>query len=317
MASSQKTGVLLVNLGTPASPTTKAIKHYLTEFLHDRRVVDLSPFVWYPLLHGIILPKRAKRLSLLYQSIWLKEGSPLWVNSQLQQQALQALLPQLSIRLAMTYGSPSIKEGLEALSGMEHIIILPLYPQYSSSTTAAVWDAVYRYYQTQRYIPELSLIRDYADHPLYIRALTQTILHASETQGKPDAVLFSYHGIPKRYVDNGDDYEQRCQLTTDNVIKDAQLHNALISYQSQFGKEAWLQPYTNEVLQYLPMQGIKRLHVICPGFASDCIETLEEINVQGRKTFLASGGEHYHYIPALNAQALHIELLRQLILDAC
>lgn len=316
MTSVKKTGILLVNLGTPDQPESKSIKRYLSQFLHDKRVVDLPRIIWYPLLHGIILPTRAKRLSALYRSIWLENGSPLMVYSRLQQQALQTELPHLSIRFAMTYGNPNIENALLSLSDCEHIIILPLYPQYSSSTTAPVWDAVYRHYKTQRFIPKLTFIRDYATHPLYIRALIDSIEHAKTQYGDADAVLFSYHGMPERYIKEGDDYAKRCKLTTKQVVNAMNLPQTFLSYQSRFGKETWLTPYTDEMLRSLPKQGIKHLHVICPGFSVDCLETLEEINMRGRKIFLENGGESFHYIPALNASELQIELLKQLILDA-
>lgn len=315
----EKCGVLLVNLGTPEAPTTKAVKRYLSSFLSDRRVIDLPRILWQPLLHGIILPRRAKRVAKLYRSIWMEEGSPLLVHSRRQQAALQARLPQIPIELAMSYGYPSLGAAMTRLNDqeVERLILLPLYPQYSCSTSGAVFDGVAQQFARYRRLPSLSYLRDYAEHPAYIAALCHRIRTSFIQQGEPEVLLFSYHGIPLRYVEEGDDYPQRCQATTNGVVAALSLDATqyIMTYQSRFGREPWLTPYTDETIVQLAEQGIEHLQVICPGFAADCLETLEEIQVQNRALFLASGGKRLTYIAALNDDALHIELLYQLVKD--
>ncbi|MGL4860290.1 MAG: ferrochelatase [Enterobacteriaceae bacterium] len=315
----EKKGVLLVNLGTPSQPTAAAVSQYLSSFLSDRRVVDMLRWLWYPLLHGFILPLRSGRVARLYQQIWMEEGSPLLVNSRRQQQALANCLPQMVVELAMTYGEPSMEMAVRRLLAhqVSELVVLPLYPQYSSTTTAAVWDRLAQIFARQPRLPCIHFINDYAEHPAYIDALVNSI-SSSFQEFEPDLLLFSYHGIPQRYVDAGDDYPQRCAATTWSVAQQLFLpaERWQMSFQSRFGREPWLQPYTDELLRQLPAEGIKSVQVICPGFSSDCLETLEEIQVQNRQVFLAAGGERYHYIPALNDSALHIELLQQLVLSS-
>lgn len=308
-------GILLVNLGTPEALTPGAIRRYLTQFLSDSRVVDLSPWLWQPLLRGVILPLRVPKLVRLYRSIWLAEGSPLLVYSQRQQAALAQRLPAYAVELAMTYGKPSIPEALSRLrqQGVRQLIILPLFPQYSSTTTAAVWDAVASALKLSPDLPTLHFIRDYAQHPAYIEGLAQSIRRSFVAHGEPDLLLFSYHGIPVRYAARGDDYPARCTATTQAVADTMQLSCYRMSYQSRFGREPWLAPYTDQVIAGLPAQGIKRIQVICPGFAADCLETLEEIAVQNRQIFLDAGGESYQYIPALNNDPGCIDCLVRLI----
>lgn len=315
-----KTGVLLVNLGTPDEPSPEAVKRYLSEFLTDKRVIDLNRWVWLPLLKGIILPRRVPRVAKLYQSIWTDDGAPLLAYSRQQQRALaKSLSGDIVVGLAMTYGSPSLDSALgDMLSqGVNKLIVLPLYPQYSSTTTGAVWDALNASLAKRRNIPELIFIRDYATHPLYINALAETVSRSFEQHGRPDLLVFSYHGIPERYVEEGDDYPQRCLQTTQKLAESLGLTDKdyLIVYQSRFGKEEWLKPYADETLAQLPAKDIKHIQVICPGFSADCLETLEEVAVTNSKLFLDAGGEEYHYIPALNADPLHIHFLQQLILN--
>ena len=318
--SSVKAGVLLVNLGTPEAPSSTAVKQYLTEFLLDKRVIDLNRLIWLPLLKGFILPKRAPRVAKLYQDIWQEEGAPLLVYSRQQQYALdKSLSADIMVELAMTYGQPSMESAIETLlqAGVKKLIVLPLYPQYSSTTTAAVWDGLNRVLAKQRNLPEVLFIRDYADHPRYINALADCVMSSFAKNGRPDLLLISYHGIPERYVEEGDDYPLRCQKTTEALVEKLSLKEGeyRMCYQSRFGNEVWLKPYTDETLAQLPQQGIKNVQIICPGFASDCLETLEEIAVANKKLFLDNGGENYHYIPALNADAAHIRLLQQLVLS--
>ena len=308
-----KTGILLANLGTPDAPTPGAVKRYLRQFLSDKRVVDTSRLLWWPLLRGVILPIRSPRVAKLYQSVWMEEGSPLMVYSRRQQQALAARLPDTPVALGMSYGSPSLASAVDDLlaQGVEHIVVLPLYPQYSCSTVAAVWDELARILAKKRAIPGISFIRDYAEHPDYIHALAASVRASFAVHGEPDLLLLSYHGIPQRYANQGDDYPQRCRDTTRELVSALGLppDRVMMTFQSRFGREPWLTPYTDETLKMLGEKGTKHIQVLCPGFAADCLETLEEIAVQNREIFLEAGGKQYEYIPALNADAAHIEMM--------
>ncbi len=308
-----KTGILLANLGTPDAPTPGAVKRYLRQFLSDKRVVDTSRLLWWPLLRGVILPIRSPRVAKLYQSVWMEEGSPLMVYSRRQQQALAARLPDTPVALGMSYGSPSLASAVDDLlaQGVEHIVVLPLYPQYSCSTVAAVWDELARILAKKRAIPGISFIRDYAEHPDYIHALAASVRASFAVHGEPDLLLLSYHGIPQRYANQGDDYPQRCRDTTRELVSALGLppERVMMTFQSRFGREPWLTPYTDETLKMLGEKGTKHIQVLCPGFAADCLETLEEIAVQNREVFLEAGGEQYEYIPALNADVAHIEMM--------
>ncbi|HID4215274.1 TPA: ferrochelatase [Klebsiella pneumoniae] len=308
-----KTGILLANLGTPDAPTPGAVKRYLRQFLSDKRVVDTSRLLWWPLLRGVILPIRSPRVAKLYQSVWMEEGSPLMVYSRRQQQALAARLPDTPVALGMSYGSPSLASAVDDLlaQGVEHIVVLPLYPQYSCSTVAAVWDELARILAKKRAIPGISFIRDYAEHPDYIHALAASVRASFAVHGEPDLLLLSYHGIPQRYANQGDDYPQRCRDTTRELVSALGLppERVMMTFQSRFGREPWLTPYTDETLKMLGEKGTKHIQVMCPGFAADCLETLEEIAVQNREIFLEAGGKQYEYIPALNADAAHIEMM--------
>lgn len=308
-----KTGILLANLGTPEAPTPGAVKRYLRQFLSDKRVVDTSRLLWWPLLRGVILPIRSPRVAKLYQSVWMEEGSPLMVYSRRQQQALAARLPDTPVALGMSYGSPSLASAVDDLlaQGVEHLVVLPLYPQYSCSTVAAVWDELARILAKKRAIPGISFIRDYAEHPDYIHALAASVRASFAVHGEPDLLLLSYHGIPQRYANQGDDYPQRCRDTTRELVSALGLppERVMMTFQSRFGREPWLTPYTDETLKMLGEKGTKHIQVLCPGFAADCLETLEEIAVQNREIFLEAGGKQYEYIPALNADAAHIEMM--------
>lgn len=311
-----KTGILLANLGTPDAPTPEAVKRYLRQFLSDPRVVDTSPALWWPLLRGVILPLRAPRVAKLYQSIWMEDGSPLMVYSKAQQQALAQRLPDTPVALGMSYGSPSLESAVDELlaSGVEHMVVLPLYPQYSCSTVAAVWDELARILARKRGIPGVSFIRDYADDSSYIDALAKSARDSFAQHGEPDLLLLSYHGIPQRYADEGDDYPQRCRDTTRELVSALGLppEKVMMTFQSRFGREPWLTPYTDETLKMLVEKGTRHIQVMCPGFAADCLETLEEIAVQNREIFLEAGGKQYEYIPALNAAPEHIEMMVKL-----
>ncbi|RLM27794.1 ferrochelatase [Brenneria alni] len=313
----EKYGVLMVNLGTPDAPTPQAVKRYLAEFLSDRRVVDTSRLLWWPLLRGVILPLRSPRVAKLYQSVWMEGGSPLLVISRRQQQALAGRMPEIPVELGMSYGSPSLHSALDKLlaQGVTQLVVLPMYPQYSCSTTAAVWDGLAKLLRQYRKLPAIRFIRDYAEHPAYIAALKSRVEQAFAQQGEPDRLVLSFHGIPVRYASEGDDYPLRCKATTVALIAALGLpkEKVMMTFQSRFGREPWLTPYTDETLKGLPAQGVKHIQVMCPGFAADCLETLEEIQEQNREIFLHAGGEKFSYIPALNDDPLHIDLLEQLV----
>ncbi|MGV2701704.1 ferrochelatase [Raoultella ornithinolytica] len=308
-----KTGILLANLGTPDAPTPDAVKRYLRQFLSDKRVVDTPRLLWWPLLRGVILPLRAPRVAKLYQSVWMEEGSPLMVYSRRQQQALAARLPDTPVALGMSYGSPALESAVDELlaQDVDHIVVLPLYPQYSCSTVAAVWDELARILAKKRAIPGISFIRDYADDASYIDTLAASVRASFAVHGEPDVLLLSYHGIPQRFAHEGDDYPQRCRDTTRELVSALGLSpdRVMMTFQSRFGREPWLTPYTDETLKMLGEKGVKHIQVICPGFAADCLETLEEIAVQNREVFLEAGGQKYEYIPALNADRAHIEMM--------
>ncbi|WP_217529652.1 ferrochelatase [Vibrio cholerae] len=320
MNNHKKLGILLANLGTPQAPTPQAVKAFLSQFLHDQRVVDMSRWLWCPLLHGIILPTRSPKVAKLYQSIWMDEGSPLMVYSRRQRDKL-AELSQRPVELGMTYGEPSLLDGVRKLQqqGVEQIVVLPLYPQYSATTTAAVFDGIAKALRQLPVVPELHFIRDYHDHPLYIQALAKSVRASWQLHGQGDLLLCSYHGIPKRYAQNGDIYPEHCQKTTELLAQALGLpqDKVMMTYQSQFGKEEWLQPYTDKTMEALPRQGIKKLDVICPAFSVDCLETLEEIAEQNQEIFLHSGGEAFHYVPCLNDSQSHIELMAALVKVHC
>ncbi|PQV82447.1 ferrochelatase [Cronobacter sakazakii] len=314
---SVKSGVLLVNLGTPQAPTPAAVKRYLKQFLSDRRVVDVPRFIWWPLLRGVILPLRSPRVAKLYKSIWMEEGSPLMVYSRRQEKALSAALGDVPVALGMSYGQPSLDSAVQKLldQHVDHIIVLALYPQYSCSTVAAVWDELARITARYRKLPSMTLIRDYACEPAYINALAQSVQRSFEKHGEPDLLLLSYHGIPQRYADEGDDYPQRCRDTTRELVSALGIapEKVMMTFQSRFGREPWLTPYTDETMKMLGEKGVKHIQVMCPGFSSDCLETLEEIAEQNREIFIEAGGEKYEYIPALNNEPAHIAMMKELV----
>lgn len=319
MPMSQETyGVMIVNLGTPAAPSTKEVKRYLAEFLSDQRIMDIPRALWLPLLYGIILPLYSPRLAKLYKSIWMDEGSPLLVYGRRQQQALHVRLPGVTVELAMRYGQPSLSEAIERFiaKNITKLIVLPLYPQYSCSTSASVWDALTRSLSKHRRLPSITFIRDYAEHPLYISALKASIERSFSQEGKPDRLIISFHGIPQRYAHEGDDYPQRCEATHSalTAVLDYPRKQVIVTFQSRFGRDPWLLPATNETMKILPSQSVTHVQLICPGFSSDCLETLQEIQIQNREFFEQAGGKKFHYIPALNDELPHINLLYQLIL---
>ena len=321
--SKERLGVLLVNLGSPDAPTIKAVRKYLAEFLWDPRVVETPRPLWWLILHGVILRFRPRHTAAMYQKIWTDEGSPLITISKLQAQKLEKKL-QSKIRgnvlvdVAMRYGKPSIAEGLRGLrtAGAKRFIILPMYPQYSATTTASVFDAVTDELQNWRWLPDMRFIKSYHDQPAYIDALAKTIInHWSTRDRKPDMLIFSFHGIPKSYVENGDPYFCHCQKTARLVAEKLLLKESKwkVTFQSRVGREEWLQPYTDITMKQMAHQGIKTLDVVCPGFSADCLETLEEIQIENCELFLNRGGAEFDYIPCLNASDFHINALAELV----
>jgi len=319
-------GILLTNLGTPDSPTPAAVRKYLAEFLSDPRVIEIPKLLWWFVLHGIILRTRPRRSANAYTSIWTDEGSPLLVISKKQTEKIADLLrqkfdPTIKVELAMRYGVPSIQTGLEKLqrANVNRLLIFPLYPQYSAATTASTFDAVAEVLKTWRWLPEIRMINHYHDHPAYIIALANSIKHHWQQHEKAEKLLFSFHGLPKHYFLAGDPYHCECNKTASLIAEQLKLHENQwqITFQSRFGPREWLQPYTDTTLKELGAQGVKHVQVVCPGFAADCLETLEEINMQNRAFFTEAGGQQFSYIPALNDDHEHIEALCNIIIGHC
>ncbi|TVZ41309.1 ferrochelatase [Alteromonadaceae bacterium 2753L.S.0a.02] len=319
-----KTGVLLVNLGTPEAPTAAALKTYLKEFLSDPRVVEIPRLLWWLILRGIILNVRPKKSAAAYAKVWASQGSPLAIYTRAQAHQLAMQLnrdynEQIIVAWAMRYGKPAIGTTLQNLldQGVRQLLVLPLYPQYSAATTGSTFDALAKDFIKRRWLPGLRFVNSYHDHPHYIQALTSHIKNHWQAHGKAEKLIFSYHGVPLRYLHNGDPYHCQCLKTTRLVAERLGLGDDeyVTSFQSRFGREAWLQPYTDETLKSLPGQGVKAVQVICPGFAADCLETLEEIAQENRHVFLEAGGEHYEYIAALNDSAEHMALLKELVYE--
>ena len=315
-----KTGVLLVNLGTPDSTSWWDIRKYLKEFLSDRRVIEVNPLIWQIILNLFILTFRPSRTAHAYKKIWMKERneSPLLFFTRNQANQLKKKIgnEKVIIDFAMRYGNPSIRSKLNDLKndGCENIIILPLYPQYAAATTATVCDEVYRSLMKMRWQPSLQIIPHYESEPQYIEAIINSIeKKIKEISWKPDLIISSYHGIPKSYFDKGDPYHCYCHKTTRLIKEKFNKVEIQLTFQSRFGPQEWLTPYTDKTLESLPNKGIKNLLVICPGFASDCVETLEEINIQGRESFLKNGGVNFDLIPCLNDNSDHINLFEKLV----
>lgn len=314
----QRIGVLLVNLGTPDAPSYFAVRRYLRAFLGDRRVIDVSPLLWKPLLHGVILNFRPLRTAAKYRAIWTSEGSPIAVYSQRLAAKVGARLGArlgdgVRVRLAMTYGNPSIAAGIDWFAGqnVRRLVVLPMYPQYCSSTTGSVFDATARVLSRWRWIPETRFVNDYHDDPGYLDALAARIEAQWAANGERSHLLLSYHGIPVEYVAGNDPYQAQAEATTHGVVARLKLapDQWSHSYQSRFGPVQWLQPYTEDTLRALAGRGVRRLTVISPSFAVDCLETLEEIEMEYRSKFLEFGGEHIEMVPALNDDDRHAELL--------
>lgn len=315
--------VVLINLGTPEAPTASALRRYLAEFLGDPRVVEIPRLLWWPILHGIILTIRPKKSAAKYAAIWTKEGSPLRVHTEKQAKLLQGHLGArgypLTVRYAMRYGKPALTEVLDQLKAAGHprILLLPLYPQYAASTTATAIDVAAQWLTRTRNQPQIRFVRDYHADPAYIAALAHSVRRHWQTHGplgECDRLLMSFHGLPERNRRLGDPYYDECLVSGKALAEALGLKEThyRISFQSRFGKATWLQPYTTATLENWAREGIERVDVICPGFAADCLETLEEIALEGRADFLAAGGKSYHYIPALNDDPAWIEALADL-----
>lgn len=318
-----KTGILLTNTGTPDAPTPKALRRYLREFLSDKRVVRLPKLIWLPILYGLVLPVRPRQSAKLYQTIWMTEGAPMRVIMQSLRDKLTRQLPEtvhrFEIEIGMHYGNPSIRDAINALrtKAVDQIIVLPLFPQYSTASTASTYDRIHKAIKKDE--AWLPLIRkmDYADHPPYIDALAKSVHEHWQIHGRNQHLLISFHGVPKRYTETGDPYESQCVRTAHLLANALDLSQSEWThcYQSRFGYNKWLEPSTQTLLRTLPKQGIKAIDIICPGFAIDCLETLEEIAITGKESFLAAGGETCHYIPALNDSDRHIDMLTSLIVS--
>ena len=315
-------GVLMVNLGTPDAPDRASVRRYLKEFLWDARVVEMARPIWWFVLNGIILNTRPGRSAKAYQKVWTDEGSPLLVISQKQRAALAELLElrfgcKVPVALGMRYGKPSIASALQELreAGARRVLVLPLYPQYSATTTASIFDAVTAELRNWRWLPELRFVNHYHDEPAYIATLADSVKRHRSEFGDAEKLLMSFHGIPEEYFHKGDPYFCECQKTGRLLAETLDLDAAKwqLSFQSRLGPKQWLQPYTDHTLEELAGNGVKSVQVMCPGFSADCLETLEEIAMENREVFLNAGGERYEYIPCLNDQAEHIAMLASLV----
>lgn len=321
-----RSGVLLANLGTPEAPTARAIRRYLREFLSDRRVIELPRALWLPILYGVVLPLRPRRLAGQYAKIWTDEGAPLAAISKRQAVALARVLQErrgeeVPVALGFRYGNPGIARAIETLEsqGVTRVLVLPLYPQYSATTTASVFDAVFAALARKRVMPELRTIARYHDDPGYIAALAQSARAHWETRGRAEHLLLSFHGIPQRYVQAGDPYIAHCRETARLLAETLGLaeNQFTVCFQSRFGKAPWVPPYTDATIRELAARGVKTLDTLCPGFAADCLETLEEIAIRNRELFIACGGQDLRYIPALNDAPAHIEALAGIVMRHC
>ncbi|GAA3909754.1 ferrochelatase [Litoribacillus peritrichatus] len=316
---SKKVGVLLVNLGTPEQPTTQSVRKFLAEFLSDPRVVDIPRFIWLVILHGVILRIRPRKVAKLYQSIWFEDGSPLMHYSRQQQKALsEALADQnIPVELAMTYGKPSMADAGQSLAkqGVNHIVVLPLFPQNSKTSTGAAFDSLARSLKQCPHVPGITWVSDYHDHPGFIDALAASVTEYWAEFGRGERLLMSFHGVPERLEGLGDPYARQCRITAQMVADKLGLKEGewLAAFQSRFGREEWVKPYTDATLESWGQQKFGRVDVIAPSFSVDCLETLEEIQIQNKEIYVEAGGQEYHYIPALNANAKNIEFLKTLV----
>ena len=310
--------VLLVNLGTPDEPTAPAVRRYLKQFLSDPRVIEIPKLLWAIILNLFVLPSRPKRVAEAYASIW-DGDSPMRniLNTQvemLDKRLAERVAPfRVSVHAAMSYGNPGLPDVMDKLrsEGVDHFVMLPVFPQYSATSTGAVYDAITKWSLKQRNLPNITIVKDYFAHPLYIKALADSIRRFQAVHGKPEKLMFSFHGIPQPYADKGDPYPKRCKCTAAQVAHELGLKpdEWIISFQSRFGKQEWIKPYTDVVLKEWGSSGVRSVQILSPAFSADCLETLEELAIENRETFLHAGGQEYHYIPALNADEAHIDLL--------
>lgn len=310
--------VLLVNLGTPDEPTAPAVRRYLKQFLSDPRVIEIPKFLWAIILNLFVLPSRPKRVAEAYASIW-DGDSPMRniLNAQVEmldkRLAERAAPFRVSVHAAMSYGNPGLPDVMDQLrsEGVDHFVMLPVFPQYSATSTGAVYDAITKWSLKQRNLPNITIVKDYFAHPLYIKALADSIRRFQAVHGKPEKLMFSFHGIPQPYADKGDPYPKRCKCTAAQVAHELGLKSDewIISFQSRFGKQEWIKPYTDVVLKEWGNSGVRSVQILSPAFSADCLETLEELAIENSETFLHAGGQEYHYIPALNADEAHIDLL--------
>jgi ferrochelatase len=324
--SAERIGILLVNSGTPDSARPRDVRRFLAGLLSDPRVVELPRVLWLPILYAAILPLRPRLMSRKYQKIWTAQGSPLValssrLRAELSTTLAQRILAPLSVELGMLYARPTVSEALGKLreSGAQRILVLPLFPQYCGASTGAVYDQVSSELRRWRWLPELRFIADYHDHPGYVDALRASVAEQWETQGRTKHLLISFHGIPENYFHSGDPYFYKCRQTARLLADELMLRDDEwgVSFQSRFGPGSWLKPYTIEMMAELPRRGIDEITVVCPGFAVDCLETLEEIDIENRARFLASGGRRFVYVPALSARPEHSRFLADLIAQHC
>ena len=319
-----KIGILITNLGTPDEPTPKALKRYLKQFLSDPRVVEVPRLLWWLILHGVILQFRPRRSAKAYATVFTEQGSPLLFHTQAQRDAIADKLKQdgltdVVVEFAMRYGNPGFDSVLDKLfaQGVRKLLVLPLYPQYSASTSASSFDELARNFMRRRWLPDLRFVSHYPDYPPFISAAAEKIRQHWQQHGRADKLILSYHGIPKRYLLNGDPYHCECYKTSRLIAEQLGLSKDeyLTTFQSRFGREEWLKPYTDETLKALPAQGVTSVQVFCPGFSADCLETIEEIGEENKEYFMHAGGKRYEYISALNAEPQHVDALCQLIKD--
>jgi ferrochelatase len=316
-----ETGVVLANLGTPDAPERRPVARFLREFLSDSRVVDLPRVLWLPLLNLVIIPFRSGRSAAAYRKIWWPEGSPLLVLTQRLAERLRQLVPpEVAVEIGMRYRLPPIAEALSRLkaAGARRVVIIPMYPQYSATTTASIYDAVDAALRAMDWQPHVHRIEQYCDHPDWVEAVASSIRSYREEHGAAEKLIFSLHGIPQRYVRQGDPYQEQCEASVRAIVQALGLSDDqwALTYQSRVGREPWLQPYTDVTLEELARSGVRSVQVACPGFAVDCLETLEEIAMQNRELFEEAGGEQLDYIPALNDSEAHAELYLRLVEEA-
>ncbi len=324
--STERIGILLINSGTPEAPEPAAVRAFLARFLSDPRVVELPRALWLPLLYGVVLPWRPARIARKYRSIWSASGSPLRALTLALRDELAAVLAQrmlapLQVEVGMLYSAPELSGALGRLraGGAERLLVLPLFPQYCGATTGAAFDRLSIELQRLRWLPDLQVVADYHDHPGYIEALRASIVAHWQAHGRTPHLLMSFHGIPERCCRHGDPYDKRCLATARLVADELLLKDEewSVSFQSRFGPAQWLKPYTQGVLAAMPARGVREITVVCPGFAVDCLETLEEVAIENRAVFMQAGGQRFEYVPALNAASAHAHSLADLIAQRC